>query len=117
MSSFNLQFECAHGRIVLLIGNHDCTKDFSTNFVGITASFDFVAKWSEVVRKEKSPETALRQSDASRSTTVSTTTTGASIASRGVLDFEQPSPSKKRKFMTDPIDGAIERAKKGKPCL
>ena len=51
------------------------------------------------------------------STSISTVTpkrkSGAFVASQGALTFDQPSPSKKRKFMTDALDEAIERGKKG----
>ena len=40
-------------------------------------------------------------------------TTGTSFGSRGVLCYDQPSPSKKRKYMINALDEAIERAKIG----
>ena len=36
------------------------------------------------------------------------------IASQGALTYDQLSPSKKRRYMTDGLDEAIERGKKGK---
>lgn len=108
-----LQFHCANGRIILVIRNHDCTKGFSTNFVGVDRSSDFVSKWDELTRTGKLCESA--PSGASKSTTTPTRT-GASVVSRGVLSYDKPSPSKRRKYMTDTLDEAIERAKKGKEC-
>ena len=93
-----------------MIGNHDCTRGFSTKFVGISSSLDFVAKWSELTDVEESSETTT--SDKSATPPVAATT-GASCASRGVLAYDQPSPSKKRKYMTNALDDAIERAKIG----
>ena len=80
--------------------------------MGISSSFDFVAKWNEIVDTVDSPETT--SSVAAKSVTPPMTArTGASVASRGVLSYDQPSPSKKRKYMTNSIDEAIERAKIG----
>ncbi len=47
--------------------------------------------------------------EASKSTT--TRTTGASVVSSGVIGYDKPSPSIRRRFMTDILDEGIENAK------
>ncbi len=92
-----------------MIQNHDCTKGFSTNFIGIDDSFNFVPKWEEVAQTGNDDDSTLNED--SKSTT--TRTTGASVVSSGVVGYDKPSPSKRRRFMTDVLDEGIERAKKG----
>ena len=88
-------------------------------FMGIVSSYDLVAKWNEL-EESHSIDLPLEStpSDATPSTLSKTTTTprrtgATTVASRGVLTCDQPSPSKKRKYMTDVLDEAIERSKKG----
>ena len=117
-----LQFECESGRIILGIDNHDCTKGYSTNFLGITSSIEFVAKWSEFKESEGvnmsySPSPSRGKPTSSSTCTQSVVTPKRSrvaIASQGALTYDQLSPSKKRRYMTDALDEAIERGKKGK---
>lgn len=113
-----------------MIRNHDCTKGVSTNFIGIDDSSNFVSKWDELVESGKlcnsAPSTALSSPSTpsysasitnTPSAALSTTTpvrTGVSLVSRGVVSYDKTPPSKRRKFMMDTLDEAIEKAKKGK---
>ncbi len=89
-----------------MIQNYDCTKGFSTNFIGIDDSF---SKWEEIAQTGNHDDSTLNE--ASKSTT--TRTTGASVVSSGVVGYDKPSPSIRRRFMTNILDKGIEKAKKG----
>ena len=96
----------------------------SLKFQGITHTQDFTTMWAEVASIEDTSvlsDTTHTATIPRTSTPTPTTSrirsrvsTGASVASSGVVSYRIPSPAKKRKFMTDPIDEAIENAKKGK---
>ena len=103
-----------NGQILLKVHSHKCIDGFSTNFVGVKTSYDFVNKWNELTAKQTPFEKdATGPSYSPGQVAPEKRPSGAAIASAGVLQYEQPSPAKKRRFIKDPIDEAIERAKKG----
>ena len=100
--NFSVQFQCVQGRIILVNENMTAQGDFLAKFVGISSSHEFVAKWNELTGVEAFPATT--SSEATKSVTPPMATrTGASVASRGVLSYDHPSPSKKRKRMTNAL--------------
>ncbi len=100
------QFNCASGTIVMKLEGHDCTKGFSTNFMGILTSYDFIEKWDELLWKFATTANEPATSKTPKSSRVS-------AVSNEILPYDQPSPTKKRKFIKAPIDEAIESARKG----
>ena len=113
------QFSCENGPILLRVRSHDCIDGFSANFMGVKTSYDFLNKWNELTARsthtppEKAATAPSHSASHSGHITPMKRQSGAAIASSGVLHYEQPSPTKKRRFIKDPIDEAIERAKKG----